>query len=134
LKNFKTQVQMNTKQLQWHDALALMYVNLIHKPGCKNVLLDVLSRWEELQSMDTTQVFQLIYKGKGNLKLWIIKGYMKDLETQRLVGKLKSGKKLKEIKFVDELLKYKQNWMYVLLKRLRLLVLKEEHNSPHSQP
>jgi hypothetical protein len=37
------------KQLWWHDTLALMDIELIHKLGKDNVVLDVLSCKEEYQ-------------------------------------------------------------------------------------
>ena len=50
--------------------------------------------------------------------------------TQRFLGELRKGKALKEIKFVDGLLKYKQSRVYYVPQgELRLLVLKEEHDS-----
>ena len=130
LKYFETQAQMSAKQLRWHDTLALMNVDLIHKPGRDNVVPDALSRREEFQAMSTTQVLRLMYKGEGDLERRIREGYMKDPEAQRLLGELRQGKKLKEIKLVDGLLKYKQSRVYVPEGKLRLLVLKEEHDSP----
>jgi hypothetical protein len=47
-----------------------------------------------------------------------------------LHAQLRNGKKLKLIKLVDGLLKYKQSWVYVFQRKLRLLYLKEKHNSP----
>ena len=44
LKYFETQAQVSAKQLRWHDTLALMNVDLIHKLGCDNVVPDALSR------------------------------------------------------------------------------------------
>jgi hypothetical protein len=107
-----------------------MNVDLIHKLGRNNVVLDVLSRREELQAMSTFQVLRLIYKGERDLEWWIREGCMKDPEAYRLLGELKVGKKLKEIKLVDGLLKFKQSWMCVPQGKLRLLVLKEEHDCP----
>ena len=57
--------------------------------------------------MSTTQVLRLMYKGEGVLEREIRKGYMKDPKGQRLLGKLRAGKKLKEIKLVDRLLRCK---------------------------
>jgi hypothetical protein len=78
-----------------------MNVDLIHKLGRNNVVLDVLSRREELQAMSTFQVLRLIYKGERDLEWWIREGCMKDPEAYRLLGELKVGKKLKEIKWMD---------------------------------
>jgi hypothetical protein len=130
LKYFETQAQMSAKQLRWHDTLALMNVDLIHKPGRDNVVPDALSRKEELHAMSTTQVLRLMYKGEGNWERRIREGYMKDPEAQRMLGDLRKGKKSKEIKLVNGLLKYKQSRVYVPQGKLRLLVLKEEHDSP----
>ncbi len=37
------------EQLRWHDTLALLDVELIHKPRWDNVVLDALSRKENFQ-------------------------------------------------------------------------------------
>jgi hypothetical protein len=55
---------------------------------------------------------RLIYKGEEDLEQRIRKGYMKDPEAQRLLAKLRNGKKLNEIKLADGLLKYKQSQVY----------------------
>jgi hypothetical protein len=122
LKYFEIQVQMSSKQLKWHDTLALMNLDLIHKLGRDNVIPDALSRQEELQVVTTTQVLRLTYKDKGGLEQRIRKGYMKDPKAQRLLAELRANKKLKEIKLVDGLLKFKQSQVYVLQGKLRLLV------------
>jgi hypothetical protein len=49
LKYFETQPRAMAKQLQWHDTLAFMDIELIHKTGKDNVVLDVLSHKEEYQ-------------------------------------------------------------------------------------
>jgi hypothetical protein len=48
LKYFGTQVQVSAKPLRWHDTLALMKVDLIHKAGHDNMVRDVLGEWEEI--------------------------------------------------------------------------------------
>lgn len=121
---------MSTKQLKWQDTLVLMNVDLIYKLGRNNVVLDVLSRQEELQAMSTFQVLRLMYKDERDLKWWIREGCMKDPKAHRLLGELKVGKKLKEIKLVDGLFKFKQSWVCVPQGKLRLLVLKEKHDYP----
>ena len=130
LKYFETQAHVSAKQLRWHDTLALMNVDLIHKPGRDNVVPDALSRREEFQDMSTTQVLRLMYKGEGSLERRIREGYMKDPEAQRLLGELRSGKRHKQVKLENGLLKYKQSRVYVPQGKLRLLILKEEHDSP----
>jgi hypothetical protein len=85
---------MKTKQLRWHDTLALVNMDLIHKPGHVNIVLDVLSRQEELQAMSTIQVLRLMYKDERYLERQIREGYVKDLEAQRLLAELRNGAKL----------------------------------------
>ena len=80
--------------------------------------------------MSTTQTLWLMYKGEGDLQRKIREGYINDPEAQRLLGELRKGKALKEVKLLDGLLKYKQSRLYVPQGKLRLLVLKEEHDSP----
>lgn len=55
-----------------------------------------------------------MYKDKEDLKWQIKEGYIKDPKAQRLLGELRTGKKLKKIKLVDGLLKFKQSLVYVL--------------------
>ena len=57
-------------------------------------------------------------------------GYINYPEAQRLLGELREGKTLKEVKLVDGLLKYKQSRGYVPKGKLRLWVLKEIYHSP----
>ena len=56
LKHFGTHMKMNAMPLRWHDTLALMIMDLIHKLGRHNVVLDVLNRQEKVQAMSTTQL------------------------------------------------------------------------------
>jgi hypothetical protein len=49
LKYFETQPRTSTKQLRWHDTLALLHVELIHKPGRDNIIPNALSKKEEFQ-------------------------------------------------------------------------------------
>jgi hypothetical protein len=46
-------VQVSTKPLWWHDTLALMKVDFIHKADRDNMVLDVLREREEFQAMYT---------------------------------------------------------------------------------
>ena len=71
LKYFKTQVQVVAKQLRCNETLALISVDFIHKSGCNNVVLDVLSKPKEFQAMSTIQALSLMYKSEGNLEQWI---------------------------------------------------------------
>ena len=67
LKYFEIQAQVSAKSLRWHDSLALMKVDLIHKPDRGNVVPDALSRREEFQAMRTIQTLWLMCAGEGNL-------------------------------------------------------------------
>jgi hypothetical protein len=51
-------------------------------------------------------------------------------EVQKLLGELRKGKALKNVRLVDGLFKYKQSWVYVLQGKLRLLAFKEKYHSP----
>jgi hypothetical protein len=48
LQYFEMQLRAPTKQLKWHDTLALLDVELIHKSGQDIVVLNALNRKEEL--------------------------------------------------------------------------------------
>jgi hypothetical protein len=47
LRYFETQLRVSTKQLRWHDTLALLDVELFHKLGRDNVVLDAINKKEE---------------------------------------------------------------------------------------
>jgi hypothetical protein len=47
LEYFGIHAQVNTKPLLWHNILALMKLDLIHKGTHDNMVLDALSEWEE---------------------------------------------------------------------------------------
>jgi hypothetical protein len=49
LQYFEIQPKASMKQLKWHDTLALLDVELIHKPRWDNVVPDALNRKEEFQ-------------------------------------------------------------------------------------
>jgi hypothetical protein len=71
LRYFETQPRATAKQLQWHDTLALMDIELIHKLGKDNVVLNVLSRKEKYQgemSWESTQIFRAMFVKKKDIK------------------------------------------------------------------
>jgi hypothetical protein len=43
---FEAQLKAMTKQLDWHDTLALMDIELIHRPNKNNVVLGALNHKE----------------------------------------------------------------------------------------
>ncbi len=49
LKYFETQARALVKQLKWHETLALLDVELTHKLGRDNVVLNALNREEKFQ-------------------------------------------------------------------------------------
>ena len=120
---------MTAKQLRWYDTLALMNVDLIHKPGKENVVPDALSRKDEYKP-SSTQILRLMYEGENDLARRIREAYMKDPEAQKFLSDLRIGKKVKGIRLHQDLIKFKQNRVYVPKGKLRLQVLKEEHDKP----
>jgi hypothetical protein len=42
---------MNSKPMQWHNTMAIMKINLIHKPGYENMMSAMLNRWEDFQAL-----------------------------------------------------------------------------------
>ena len=53
LKYFGTYAQVSAKPLRWHNILALMKVDLIHKADHDNMVWNVLRKREEFQAMYT---------------------------------------------------------------------------------
>jgi hypothetical protein len=59
------------KQLWWHDTLALMDIELIHKPSKDNVVLNVLNCKKEYQGemlWENTQILQVMFVKKTDLE------------------------------------------------------------------
>jgi hypothetical protein len=57
------QLKASTKQLTWHNTLALLDVELIHKPRWDNMIPDALDRKEEFhmeKPLIQTQVLKAI--------------------------------------------------------------------------
>jgi hypothetical protein len=49
VKYFAIQPKLSSKQVRWQDTLALFNVDILHKPGKENVMLDALSRKHQLK-------------------------------------------------------------------------------------
>jgi hypothetical protein len=49
LKYFATQPKLSSKQVRWQDTLALFNVDIRHKPGKENIVLDALSQKHQLK-------------------------------------------------------------------------------------
>ena len=101
LKYFKTQTQVSAKQFRWHNTLVLMNVGLIHKPNHDNVVPDALNKYKEFEALNTTQTLWLMYKGHKDLQRHIREGNVNNPQAQRLLGKPRKGKALKEVKLLD---------------------------------
>jgi hypothetical protein len=74
LRYFETQPRATTKQLQWHDTLALMDIELIHKPNKNNVMPNAFSRKKEYQRemfWENTQILLAMLIRESNLKIKI---------------------------------------------------------------
>jgi hypothetical protein len=56
LKYFRTHAQISAKPLWWHNTLALMKVDLIHKAVHDNMVWNKLSEREEFQEMNTIHI------------------------------------------------------------------------------
>ncbi len=86
LKYFETPPKALIKQLRWHNTLALLDVELIHKLGWDNVILDVMNNKKEFQvkkPLTKTQALRAIYWEENNLERRIREAYMQDLLTSR---------------------------------------------------
>jgi hypothetical protein len=75
LKYFGTHAQVSAKPLRWHNTLALMKVDFIHKASHDNMVWNKLSEREEFQTMNTIQILvanvcqcrELVMQDKGGV-------------------------------------------------------------------
>ncbi len=68
-------------QLRWHNTLAVMDIELVHKPGKDNVVLDVLSCKREYQGemlWENIQILWVMFVKESDLGRKIRKLYMED--------------------------------------------------------
>jgi hypothetical protein len=92
LQYFEMQPRASTKQLKWHDTLALLDVELIHKLRQDNVVHDSLSRKKEFQlerPLTKTQALRAIFEGESSLEWKIREAYMQNMFTQRYYKNLR---------------------------------------------
>ncbi len=71
LRYFETQPRAITKQLCWHDTLALMDIELIHRPNKDNVVPYALSCKEEYQGRmpwENIQILRNMFVRENDLK------------------------------------------------------------------
>jgi hypothetical protein len=81
-----------------------MKMELIQKPNYDNVL----SRQEKLQPMSTIQILWFMFTDERNLWCKLKEWYIEYPKTQNILSEFCKGMALKEVKFVNILLKYKQ--------------------------
>ena len=68
-KYFYIQMQVNAKPWRWHIILVHIKVYLNYKLGHGNVVLDVLSKREELQAINTILILWLMFTGKKDFMM-----------------------------------------------------------------
>ncbi|KAL2632608.1 hypothetical protein R1flu_004087 [Riccia fluitans] len=129
IKYFEMMDQVTPKQLRWHDTLALMDVELIHKPGRENVVPDALSRKEEYMP-SSSRVLRVMYQRESDLERRIRETYMQDETDKEYLEKIKKGGKVPHVTFRNGLLRFKQSRVYVGKGKLRVVLLKEAHDVP----
>jgi hypothetical protein len=111
LKYFETQPRSSTKQLKWHDTLALLDMELIHKQGQDNVVPNAPNRKEEFQvekPLTKIQTLKAIFQKENNLRKKIKKSYMQDPLAQHHFKELHERRKVKGITLKEGLFKWKK--------------------------
>ena len=99
MRYFETQpAKITPKQWQWADVLASFNVDLIYKPERGNVVLDALSRRQELRS---------IFTGESSLMKKICEGYQDDEESKKSLDTLRVDKKLEHFRLEQEVVWFK---------------------------
>ncbi len=131
-KYFDTKDKLTNMQMRWQDYLSRFDFEIVYKPGRLNVVADALSRKEQYN--------QICHKICGAFKVeseWpkiIQEAYKDDAQAQKWIKQLTSASAGKTkvhkpacITWIDGLLKYKQNRIYIpKALRTRLLVLFHE--------
>ncbi len=133
LRYFETQPRAMAKELHWHDTLALMDIELIHKHGKNNVVPYVLNRMEEYQRgmhWESIQILRTMFVEKSDIKRKIQKAYVEDCLAQSYFNDLRQKKKVKRITILDGLLKWKRSQVYVPEGKLHTKVMQEMHDVP----
>lgn len=108
-----------------------MDIELIHKLGKNNFVLDALSWKEENQNekvMNITQALITMFIGESDLNTKLREGYVNDHLALHYFDELRNKCKVKGIFLKDRLLKWKQSWMYVLVGKLCTKVLEQVHD------
>jgi len=119
-KYFATQPKLSSKQVRWQDTLALFNVDIRHKPGKDDVVLDALSRKHQLR---------MVYVGETKLQKEVRLASCRDAFAKKIRQNIQNGAK-SHFHLQNGLLCYKQRRLYVLKRRVKELLLKECHDGP----
>jgi hypothetical protein len=84
LKYFATQPKLSSKQVRWQDTLALFNVDIWHKPGKENIVLDALSRKHQLR---------VVYVGETELQKEVRLGSRRDAFAKETKQSIQNGAK-----------------------------------------
>jgi hypothetical protein len=131
-KYFDTKDKLTSMQMRWQDYLSRFDFQIVYKPGRLNVVADALSR--------TEQYYQIChwvcraFKVESEWPKIIKEAYKDDAQAQKWIKQLTLASASRSnvqkpacITWVDGLLKYKQNRIYIPKSlRTRLLVLFHE--------
>jgi hypothetical protein len=120
LKYFATQPKLSSKQQRWQDTLALFNVDIRHKLGKENIVLDALSRKHQLR---------VVYVGESELQKEVRLANRRDAFAKETRQSIQNGAK-SHFHLKNGLLWYKQNRLYVLERKIRDTLLKECHDGP----
>ncbi len=98
-----------TKQLHWHNTLALMDMELICKTSQNNVVPNTLSYKEEYNKKPSIKIkyLQVIFVGKNIMERKIREAYVVDPLAQHYFMELQTKKKFRGISFKKGLIKLK---------------------------
>jgi hypothetical protein len=118
LKYFATQPKLSSKQVRWQDTLALFNVDIRHKPGKENIVLDALSRKHQLR---------VVYVGETELQKEVRLASCRDVFAKEVRQNIQNGPK-SHFHLRNGLLWYKKNRLYVLEGKMRDTFLKECHD------
>jgi hypothetical protein len=120
LKYFATQPKLSSKQVRWQDTLALFNVDIRHKPGKDNIMLDALSRKHQLR---------VVYVGEMKLQKEVRLASRRDAFAKEVRQSIQNGAK-SHFHLRNGLLWYKPNRLYVPEGKMRDTLLKECHDRP----
>jgi len=98
LKYFAIQPKLSSKQVRWQNILALFNVDIRHKPGKENIVLDALSRKHQLK---------VVYVGESELQREVRLASRRDAFAKEVRQNIQNGAK-SHFHLQNGLLWYKQ--------------------------